>query len=221
MSKKSRLFNITMENLPLNFLEEIISGINWSYQESDSRVKNDKALGQLEANYMRGHHRWSLSHKKFQEAAQLADLPVDISENSTKSHSYALVKTGDFALTVSHVDSPQTLPQSAKFRSQHADINQFLPQLLLFKQNSKPRKGIFYAMILHGATYEEQNLPFIRVAFPNEECKGYVANFDIYDLLEAKVRIQESQVKDISDTIAKPKPKWKIDPNAQEEEVSE
>lgn len=220
MSKKNRLFDITVKNLPLKFLEEIISRINWCYKESDSRVRNDIALGQLEADYMRGHHIWSLCHKKFQEAGQSAGLDVNISENSTKNHSYALVKTGDFALTISHVDSPKKVPQSAKFRSQHADINQFLPQLFLFKQKHRLQKGNFYALILHGTTYEGQSSPFIRVAFPNEECKGYVANFDIYDVLEAKLKIQESQAKDIPDITAKPKPKWKINPNAKEGEVS-
>lgn len=105
--------------------------------------------------------------------------------NSVLNWRYTLISCGNIRLTASHVDSPMTSPRDSTFR------NYFASCQYRFEENDGKLEpchlmaiedSIIYALIIHGPAIDNPNIPaFIHIAFPNEQCSGYLDRINLFD----------------------------------------
>jgi hypothetical protein len=114
--------------------------------------------------------------------------------NKARNWRYTLISYENIRLTASNVDSPETSPRDSSFRNDLAhcqfrwDIanNGDLEPCELIEMGDK----IIYGLIIHSPASDNPVIPaFIHIAFPNEDCSGYLDRIDLFseypDLVES------------------------------------
>jgi len=173
--------------LPEQFVYDIPRCIETSYWEAHTESFNNPLLGE-EASYHYPYYRRSILEKKMRDAALDAGLRAERKSTPSGHYHYTEIHAKDWVFTVKHAYNKYHMPQSSTFRQQGSRLNCQLQQLIMpsilgIEESVESSK--FYAIIHHGADCKDISKPgFIRIGVPLEDFSGWMACYNIHDLLE-------------------------------------
>lgn len=165
--------------VPDDFLEATIRTFDRAYRRAHEVCAEN--FHQQEAHDLRGHYRRAEIEQGWRSTATGFDgIAADTYLNDADNCNHTRVHCGEVVLIQCHVQSRHQIVRRALFRSGLATDS----QLNLFAQDSDevelgPDAKLF-AILLHGAhpKYPDR-LAFIEIAFPNNDCTGYIDSFDL------------------------------------------
>ncbi|WP_139093424.1 hypothetical protein [Delftia sp. JD2] len=212
MQKQSnvQLFEALVEAIPPQFAAGLLSSYPRLCAEAEQVALGHPLIEEPEAKYVIPHFRRGLVETAVRRLAREAGLETYARPNANGSSSFTMVKAGRFVLTASYVETPGKNVRRAIFRSEAAELNEFLDQLDMFgydeagidKQEIVLADAI-YGILLYGG---EGGGSFMEVALPNQSGSGYVERYKLSDILEASnMRNTEATDSDKFDVSPKPR----------------
>lgn len=222
---EEKLLEITINDLPPDFTDELLTKMAWVYKEAKSKAFEDPDYEKPEARYLLPHFRRALTEVVLRKAANNAKMPADIRRASSGGYEYSIIQAGRLSLTVSYVDDYRRLPRPSKHRAQYSEINRYLSQREIEFEpravKSTPGEGAIYGIILHGPEFGNDEMPgFIRIGFPRQNCESWIdeTTIDLYDVRDKQIIRYQKAEEERRSHISAVEPKLKTIDNVAEGE---
>lgn len=173
---------------PADFIEE-----SMRLYASDYRTAYDECAAFYpweEAHDLRPHARRAKIEARLRDLANTyPGLSATVEPNITKTSYHTRIVSGNVILTESHVGQPSEMVRWAEFRNTYARS----PQYHFFEEDAPPPEGGYlYAILLHGESKRNPKRPdFMRIAFPDAECKSYLYQIDLFAIPRFKALANE------------------------------
>jgi len=201
-----QLNELVKDDIPRQFLFEIVVFLFNTYKSAHLYIKSefgttDEAKDLLpyfrRARIEQGIRLIAERHAKTNDT-----IKVRSERNGANNCSHNEIICGRVLITESCVDGPNEMVPYAAFRTTLAKDSQL--ELALCDNNFDG--DFYYGIILHGALNPDTNYPsFVRLAFPNRDCKTYAGFVDLIDFCEFDVSMFSNVSEEvIDDKISEP-----------------
>ncbi len=173
-SSPTEIDRIVDESLPLEFQRGLLELIHFSYEETELRLASEFDSPQV--HDLRGHYRRAAIEKRLLEwCGNFERMQASLELNSTQNSYHVLVETLRLVLTVSAVETPNTMVRTALFRQTYSY------QMGLWDDGKIPNKNDrLYGIVLHGPAEKDLGrIGFVVLAFPNSTCTRYIERIDL------------------------------------------
>ena len=195
------------------FWSTLMQRKRWAYSEAFESVDKDARIlpGQKKAKLL--DERFYLSERALHDAAVTAGAVSSGQKIAINNWVYTIARVGSVSIIQSYVPSQIDFARPAKFREQHAALNNFLSRPQLALGDVSPE--IFdisniAGIIIHGPrgrpfTEAFQRLEFLNFCVPSEDYKRWEINLPVPEILAAfdAVPVARPEQRDI----ANPKPR--------------
>jgi hypothetical protein len=184
--------------LTKSFVKDLMTSVDWAYDESSEAVKNHPLLGPPEAEYLRPYYRRCILERRLQQISKKHKITAEVVMNDAKNCAFTQLWAGNLILTLAHAAVSSQIVRSSNFRQRHAGLNSMLDQMDLFEANPEPKETAktINAIIYHGTDYRvPQKAGFIKIGFPAPCNTKWAFKLDCYDLLDA-YRVQKIEDED-------------------------
>lgn len=179
------------------FLEDLIRLLFSAYRGAFHECS--KNFPAQQAHDLRPILRRSMIERDLKPLAESHGLVVSVVQTTKGKSFHTEVKGKNVVLTVSAVDTPQSMFRDAVFRQNLARA-----QMHLFDENCVADNPPLYAVLLHGP-HRKQNQPrFGVVAFPQPDCKNYITKLSLFSKFPQV--IEQLTTKATVERIVEPKP---------------
>lgn len=187
---------IFFDSVPKAFLDDVVLGVFEAYQEAHDETRD--RYDPPEAHDLVPYLRRAKVERAMRAAAEKHGLVATVEQNAAENCFHTRIMSKRVVITESVVPTPATLVRSAEFRKTYARSNQLV--LPGFESAPPLPDAPIYAIILHGPDRKIPSLPaFIKVAFPNAECTGYLGQIDL--ILKAPQVSTSLEVEQVGDDI--------------------
>ena len=216
-SSNQTLKEMLIDNLPPDFVKELIERTESIYADSYAAMVNDPELGEEQAKYVLGHYRRGRSETLLQRAAINHGLKHESVQPEGGGCTHISVYVGPFELVMCHVPSRDAFPQHSDDRKQSSKVNQCIAQMSLIFEPVIPEKGEFYGIIIHAeVSGKKDQFGSIQIGFPNHEGIGWeeepICLIEVSEIQAKKYQKQENIQGQVQ--VQEAKPKWKPNVNA-------
>ena len=210
--KKSnpRLKNMLIEDLPSEFVTELIWEMKTIYPASLAAMIQDRSLGDEQKKAVLGHYRRGLAETQFDRIAIKHGLSNELVQPAGGGCKHVSVQVGRFRLDMCHVPSQDAFPQHSDDRKQSSKVNKFIPQLSLFEEQVAPDSRKIFGVIIHSEVPgEKDKLGSIKIGIPNHDWDGWIEEpfslFEISEIQNKHYRKEEDLQSKIQNEKAKPR----------------
>jgi hypothetical protein len=195
----SQLLVLELRNaLPKGFVKDLMTSVDWAYDESSEAVKNNALLGEAEAEYLRPHYRRCILERKLQQISKKHKITSEVIMNDAGNCAFTQLRAGHLILTLSHAGDSSNIVRSSNFRQRHARLNSMLDQMDFLEGDPDPVEmaKTINAIIYHGTDYRApKKAGFIKIGFPAPCNTRWAFKMDCYDLLDA-YRVPSTEIED-------------------------
>ena len=176
--------------VPMKTRAKITPFIFDAYSLAEQATKDTDFLNWIVGQKHMGYLKRIAVEYMLKDAIDNGKLPFDyrIASNKNKSSWHLEIKTKNAIITTSQVQSINSLPNPAYFRSKLQEANQL--RFSLDSSNQEVTEGPYHLLITHG--YKTDVPSFINIGFPNEN--GWV---DYINLLNEPILIENAPKKEI------------------------
>ncbi len=185
----SKLLILELRNaLPKGFVKDLMTSVDWAYDESSEAVKNNALLGQAEAQYLRPYYRRCILERKLQQISKKHKITAEILLNDAGNCPFTQLSAGNLVFTLAHAQDSSQIVRTSNFRQRHAGLNSMLDQMDLFDEKTVhvSTTTTINAIIYHGTDYRvPHKAGFIKIGFPAPCNTRWAFRLDCYDLLDA------------------------------------
>ena len=209
MRKRSlTLKEMLIEDLPPNFITELIGSMESIYPTSCAKMEQDDELGEEQAKAVLGHYRRGLAETQFERIAIKHALSNELIQPAGGGCKHISVQVGRFRFDMCHVPSQDAFPQDSDNRKQSSKVNEFIPQLSLFEEQVAPDSRKIFGVIIHSEIPGEKNkLGSIKIGIPNHDWDGWIEEpLSLYELSEIQNK-QDQEDEDLQGKIQNEKVK--------------
>lgn len=179
------------------FLEDLIRLMFSAYRSADEYCVQNFPRDQ--AADLRPMVRRAMIERDVKPLAESHDLKANVVRTVKGKAFHTEIRRKNVVLTISAVDTPQSMFRDAAFRKNLASA-----QMDLFDPNSSSADLPLYAVLLHGPTRNQSAPRFGVIAFPGADCKNYIAKLALF--CKFPVVIEQLTTKATPERIAEPKP---------------
>lgn len=176
---------------PLAFWTEVTRRKRWAYGEAFAAVSNDARLlpNQKPAKLL--DERFYLCERALHDAAINAGAVSSDQKIAINSWVYTFVKVGPISVIQTYIKSPADFARPARFREQHAALNDFLrrPQFALGDVSPEIFDiGGIAGVIVHGPTgrafnQAAQTIGFLNFCVPSEDYRRWEVNPPVAEIM--------------------------------------
>lgn len=166
--------------IPAELIEDILRLLASEYRTAYDECK--LFYPPEEAHDLRPHVRRAKIESKVRELANsYPGVAATVEPNAKRTGWHTVIRSGNVVMTISHVNQPSDMVRPADFRStyaQDAQINLFGPE-----KPRPPRDAQLFSILRHGSSKRMPRRPdFVRVGFPDADCKYYVCDIDVFSV---------------------------------------
>ncbi len=168
------IVRILDESLPLEFQRGILTLCHASYTETEDDLLPEFAHPQV--HDLRGHYRRAKVESHLSNFAyRFKGIKASSEQNSTHNSYHVRIDAPRLVLTISAVETPNTMVRVAQFRQTYSY------QMGLWDEGKlEHATDDIYGIILHGpADNDPAKLGFVVIAFPNSTCTRYIERIDL------------------------------------------
>jgi hypothetical protein len=184
----------------------------WAYGEAFASVHNDPRPLENQKKAKLLDERFYLCERALHDAAVAAGAVSSDQKIAVNSWVYTIARVGPVSIIQTYVQSPEDFARPAKFREQHAGLNNFLsrPQFALGDVSPEIFEISKVAgIVIHGPrgrpfTEAFQRLEFLNFCVPSEDYKRWEVNLPVPEILAAFNATPAAQ---LQRDIATPKPR--------------
>jgi hypothetical protein len=188
--------------IPAELIEDILRLLAAEYRTAYEECK--MFYPPEEAHDLRPHVRRAKIESKVRELAKsYPGVTATVEPNARRTGWHTVIRSGNVAMTISHVNQPSDMVRAADFRTtyaQDAQINMFGPD-----KPKPPRDATLFAILRHGASKRTPRRPdFVRVGFPDEDCTHYVCDINIFAVprfLELASKLWPAKIEVVADEL--------------------
>ena len=134
-----------------------------------------------EAHDIRPYLRRSFIEQDVRKAAR--EFPPMIASavlNSVNNCYHTEIRVGRVVLTISAVETPETIVRDARFRLAYANEPQ-MAMPIIERDDIPTWERSVYALAIHGPNPRQRGLPgFMHIVFPVPDCSEYAARIDLF-----------------------------------------
>ena|ERR1044072_1634312 len=166
--------------IPFELIDDILRLLASEYRTAYEECK--MFYPPEEAHDLRPHVRRAKIESKLRDiVASYPGVTATAEPNANRTSWHTRITSGNVVMTLNHVNQPSDMVRQADFRSGYAQD----AQIDLFNPNKPPppSDATLFAIVRHGASKKTPRRPdFVRVGFPDEECKHYVYDIDLFSM---------------------------------------
>ena len=181
------LLGKVLDQIPEGFIRQISNVLPRVYNEAYVRSFHDPAWGEPEGLYILPHNRRVLFEYQFRQLALDSGLEASPWLHAGRNCVYTAVKSGQFLLTASAVESENDLTRPAVSRRQHASINRLLqnPTFAFIDTSNFYTVDTIYTIVTHGPDKGEPKEPgFLSLGIPSSDGRSWVKRYPFVELLQ-------------------------------------
>lgn len=179
--EKKKFYNLDKafkEEIPLDFLKDIVEKLPEVYRESYKEV-NDKFFPAQAKDLLPHFRRAKIDELLINIVASYNNLDASIHKNEAKNCHHTEVQVGSIVLTANAVSRQREMVRDARFRKTLAEPNQLW---LLPNMDNRQRGDTCFGMILHGPMPNDQSkVAFVCLGFPEPNGDYYVKHENLAD----------------------------------------
>lgn len=206
MLEYGRYKNYYRNHVPKEINKELLRHIFRGYLAADKLIKSQEYQPGPAKN-LYPYVRWANIDNYCLALNQKYDELESISRpNVVKNSFHTLIRYGNIRMTISAVQSRNSLPRDAQFRNDLASCQYSWgidEKQGIFKQNplASIDSKIVYAFIVHGTETDNPQYPeFVNIVFPNSTCTKYLDYIDLFkeypDFVEELLHEDMEHIKD-------------------------
>lgn len=203
---------VVLRETTLPFWQEISQRKRWAYSEAFASVENDPRIlpNQKQAKLL--DERFYLCERALHDAAVAAGAVSSDQKVAINNWVYTIVRSGEVSVIQTYVPTPDDFARPAKFREQHAKLNDFLsrPQFALGDVSpalfdiSKVAGILVHGPVGRPFTESFQRVGFLRFCVPSQDYKRWEVNLSVSEIIAA---FGAAGIEPVQRDIANPKPR--------------
>ena len=164
-----------IDDLPPEFVTELIQGMVSIYPASFASMYQDRELGEEQAKTILGHYRRALAETLFERTAKKYGLGTELVQPEGGGCTHISIQVGRFRLAMCHVVSQDAFPQHSDNREQSSKANKCIAQINLFPDRVTPQAGEIFGIIIHSEfPGKKDQFDSIKIGFPNCDWDGWI-----------------------------------------------
>ncbi|GAB3288669.1 hypothetical protein GCM10027297_34100 [Parahaliea aestuarii] len=210
MAESQTLKQMLLEDIPPNFVKDLVDGMPGIYADTSQAMTADPGLGETQARYCLGYYRRSRVETFLQRLAVKHGIKHVERQPEGGGPSHISVYVGRFELVMCHVPSADGFPQHSLDRQEASKANEFIAQMDWVGEPEAPSTSRLYGVIIHSEQYRQKDtFGHIKVGFPNTDFNAWVeAPICLVDMRDIQAR-QLDEVEDIQALVQKDSVRWK------------
>jgi hypothetical protein len=182
---------VLLRDTKLSFWRRLRDAFEWAYSDAFHAVNNDPRILTDQRSHKLLDERFYIVEGALEKAAREGGLISSGQKIRVNNWNYTLVRGGGVCLLQSYVQTPADMARAARFREQHAAVNNFLnaPQLPLgdIEPNIYEVSRI-NGILIHGPmgkkfSDEDQRLGFLNLVIPDQTYSTWGINISVAELI--------------------------------------
>ena len=194
-----QLRSIFLEDVPHEFLSDLIARLRWIYPQTHRRVYSD--FPPPEAHDALGVYRRAMIESSLRElASKYPQIDANVYRNHRKTQNYTELRAGRVVFTESCLHFPQSPVRHADFRAMKSRTLQHSFECI--QPDTAIDDGAVFAILGHGPKpgkmflRDWSNLGFAFVGFPTIDCEAWEFRIELMEAFGRPVVEQTERIQD-------------------------
>lgn len=188
---KQEVLGVLLRETPVTLWRSVLSGLTWAYSEGFASVRSDARVLAAQKPAKLIDDRFYLAETALHEAASASGVVSSGQKVELNGWAYTMVRSGGVCMVQSYTRAPSDFSRPARFREQHAALNDFLSRPQFAFGDVDPTLfdiSKVAGIVIHGPVNkkfdeEGQRLGFANFCVPSEDYRFWEVNFPLAEIV--------------------------------------